>query len=50
VNLVVEFLNAQGAVVTTQEAAFPVLAPNAKNTINVSGAGAGITAWKYHAK
>jgi tetratricopeptide (TPR) repeat protein len=50
VNLVVEFLNAQGAVVTTQEAAFPVLAPNAKNTINVSGAGAGITAWKYHVK
>ena len=50
VTLVVEFLSAQGAVVATQEAAFPVLAPNATQTVNVSATGAGIVAWKYHPK
>ncbi|MGH7523176.1 MAG: tetratricopeptide repeat protein [Gemmatimonadales bacterium] len=50
VTLVVEFTNAQGAVVATEEAAFPVLAPDAKQTVNVSATGAGITAWRYHKK
>jgi tetratricopeptide (TPR) repeat protein len=50
VNLVVEFLNAQGAVVATQEAGFPVLAPDVKQTLNLSASGTGITAWRYHPK
>ena len=50
VTLVVEFTNAQGAVVATEEAAFPVLAPDAKQTVNVSATGAGITAWRYRTK
>lgn len=50
VTLVVEFTNAQGAVVATQEAAIPVLAPDARQTVNVSVTGAGITAWRYHTK
>lgn len=48
--LVFEFTDTQGAVVATQEAALPALAPNATQTLNVSGAGAGIVAWRYHQK
>ncbi len=48
--LVFEFTNAQGAVVATQEAPIPVLAPNATRAFGLEALGAGIVAWRYHPK
>lgn len=50
VTLVFEFLNKDGAVVTTQEAAVPALAEGAKHEIALAAQGAGIVAWRYRSK
>ena len=48
--LVVEFLDQAGTVVATTETILPVVAKDAKQSLSVSGAGAGITAWRYRRK
>jgi tetratricopeptide (TPR) repeat protein len=48
--IVVEFLDKAGTVVATSEATVPALAANAAQDIQVTGAGAGITAWRYRRK
>jgi tetratricopeptide (TPR) repeat protein len=48
--LVVEFLDAQGAVVGSVEAAVPPLAPAVRHTLSVEGAGAGVVDWRYRRK
>ena len=50
VTLSVEFLDAQGNVVDTQEVAVPALKSGETHTINVQGSGAGIAAWRYARK
>lgn len=50
VTLVFEFLNAQGTVVATQEAAIPVLKPAEQFALKVDVQGQGITDWRYHRK
>lgn len=50
VPIVVEFLNKDGAVVSSADAVVPVLAPGATAQIPVTGTGAGIIAWRYHRK
>jgi tetratricopeptide (TPR) repeat protein len=48
--IVVEFLDKAGTVVATSEATLPALAANATQDIPVTGAGAGIAAWRYRRK
>jgi hypothetical protein len=48
--IVVEFLNKDGAVVTSAEVTVPALAAAATQPLPVTGQGAGITAWRYHRK
>jgi hypothetical protein len=48
--IVVEFLGGTGAVVATQDAQVPALAPGASQEIKVAGQGSGITAWRYKRK
>lgn len=50
VAIVVEFLNAAGGVVATQEAQIPALKSGASEDIPVAGKGSGITAWRYRRK
>jgi tetratricopeptide (TPR) repeat protein len=50
VPITVEFLNATGQVVNTQEAVLPKLAAGASQEVKVTGQGAGITAWRYKRK
>jgi hypothetical protein len=50
VAIVVEFLNAAGGVVATQEAQIPALKSGASQEIPVAGKGSGITAWRYRRK
>ena len=50
VPVVVEFLNKDGAVVTTAEAVVPALAKDATQDVPVTVTGEGITAWRYHRK
>jgi tetratricopeptide (TPR) repeat protein len=50
VGLVVEFLDAKGGVVATQEAQIPALKPGASQEVKLTGQGAGITAWRYKKK
>lgn len=50
VTLVFEFLNADGAVVTTAEAAVPALKPAETHAISLTPQGAGIVAWRYKQK
>ena len=48
--IVVEFLDKAGAVVGTAETIVPVVAKDAKQTLTVTGSGAGIAAWRYRRK
>ncbi|MGH7525344.1 MAG: hypothetical protein ACREMX_01420 [Gemmatimonadales bacterium] len=48
--IVVEFLNAQGGVVGSQEVQVPALAPAATQEIKATAQGAGIVAWRYKQK
>ncbi|HEY4321170.1 MAG TPA: tetratricopeptide repeat protein [Gemmatimonadales bacterium] len=50
VTLVFDFLDAKGAVVTSQEVAIPALQKDATQDITVTAAGAGISDWRYHVK
>jgi hypothetical protein len=50
VALVVEFLDAKGGVVATQEAPIPALEPGATHDVKAAGQGAGIVAWRYKRK
>jgi tetratricopeptide (TPR) repeat protein len=50
VGLVVEFLDAKGSVVATQEAQVPALKAGASQEVKVTGQGAGISAWRYKRK
>jgi tetratricopeptide (TPR) repeat protein len=50
VPVVVEFLNASGGVVASQEAVVPKLAESASQPVTVTAQGAGITAWRYRRK
>ena len=50
VTLTVEFLDAKGAVVASQDAQVPALQPNAAHEIKVTGQGSGIAAWRYKRK
>jgi tetratricopeptide (TPR) repeat protein len=50
VALAVEFLDASGTVVSTQDAAIPALQPGAAHELKVAGQGAGIEAWRYKQK
>jgi hypothetical protein len=50
VPIVVEFLNATGGVVVSQEAQIPQLATGASQEVKVTGQGGGITAWRYKRK
>lgn len=50
VALSVEFLDAQGNVVSAQEVSIPALKAGETHTITVQGTGAGIAAWRYHKK
>jgi tetratricopeptide (TPR) repeat protein len=50
VALVVEFLDARGGAVATQEAQVPALKPGASQEVKVAGQGAGISAWRYKKK
>lgn len=46
-NIVVEFMNAEGAVVASKEVAIPPLQAAVKHAIVAEGAGAGIVGWRY---
>jgi hypothetical protein len=48
--LTVEFLDAKGAVVATQDAQVPALQPGANHEIKLTAQGAGIAAWRYKQK
>ena len=48
--IVVEFLDASGGVVASQEAQIPQLATGASQDVKVAGQGSGITAWRYKRK
>ncbi len=48
--LTVEFLDAKGGVVATQDAPVPALPADATHQIKASGQGNGITAWRYKRK
>lgn len=50
VGLVVEFLDAKGGVVATQEAQIPALKAGVSQEVKVTGQGAGISAWRYKQK
>ena len=50
VGLVFEFLDANGAVVATQETPVPALTTGAVHDIKLTAQGAGITAWRYKRK
>jgi hypothetical protein len=50
VPITVEFLNATGQVVASQDATVPPLAPGASQEVKVAGQGSGITAWRYKRK
>lgn len=47
VSIVVEFLDASGAVVASQPAVAPALAPDARQEVTVSASGKGIKGWRY---
>jgi tetratricopeptide (TPR) repeat protein len=48
--LVVEFLDAKGGVVATQEAQIPALKAGASQEVKVTAQGAGISGWRYKQK
>jgi tetratricopeptide (TPR) repeat protein len=48
--LVFEFLNAEGAVVATQEANIPALTPGQAYQLKLEVQGQGVTSWRYHRK
>ena len=48
--LTVEFLDAKGAAVATQDAQVPALQPGANHEIKLTAQGAGIAAWRYKQK
>jgi len=50
VSIVVEFLDAGGGVVATQEAQIPALKVDASQEVPVTAQGSGITAWRYKRK
>lgn len=50
VPITVEFLNGTGAVIASQDAVVPKLAPGASQDVKLAGQGAGITAWRYKRK
>ena len=50
VTLAVEFLDAKGTVVASQDAPIPALKPGATHELKVAGQGAGIAAWRYKKK
>jgi tetratricopeptide (TPR) repeat protein len=50
VTLAFEFLNRDGAVVTSQDVAIPALAEGAKHDISITAQGEGIVAWRYKQK
>ena len=50
VPIVVEFLNATGGVVASQEAQIPPLATGASQDVKVAAQGSGIAAWRYKRK
>ena len=50
VALTVEFLDAKGAVVASQDAQVPALEAGASHELKVAGQGAGIAAWRYQRK
>ncbi len=50
VTVTFEFLNRDGAVVTSQDVAIPALADGAKHDIAISAQGTGIVAWRYKQK
>jgi hypothetical protein len=50
VTLVVEFLNANGAAVTSSEVTIPVLMPGLPSQVSVAVSGQGIVSWKYRVK
>lgn len=50
VTVTFEFLNRDGAVVTSQDLAIPALADGAKHDIAISAQGTGIVAWRYKQK
>ncbi len=47
VTLAFEFVNRDGAVVTTQDVAIPALTDGSTHDISVTALGAGIVAWRY---
>lgn len=50
ITIVVEFMSAEGAVVSSEEVSIPALQPGAKHEWKAEGKGDGIAAWRYHAK
>lgn len=50
VTILVEFLDAEGVVVSSQEVAIPELQPGAKHDWKAEGKGQGISAWRYRQK
>ena len=46
-SIVVEFLDASGAVVASQTTVIPALAPDARQDVTVSASGKGIKGWRY---
>jgi Flp pilus assembly protein TadD len=50
VSLTVEFLDAKGTVVATQDAQIPALKKGETHPLKVTGQGAGIAAWRYKQK
>jgi tetratricopeptide (TPR) repeat protein len=50
VGMTVEFLDAKGTVVVTQDAQVPALQPGANHEISLTAQGAGIAAWRYKRK
>ncbi len=50
VTLAFEFVNRDGAVVTTQDVAIPALTEGSKHDISVTAQGEGIVAWRYKQK
>jgi hypothetical protein len=49
VTITVEFLNADGAVVSSQAVAIPALSEGATHPISITAEGTGIVAWRYKA-
>lgn len=50
VTIVVEFLNAEGGIVSSTDVAIPALQPGEKHDWRADGKGEGIIAWRYRAK